>query len=321
MNSLVVSHSGRVDKILSEILKESRNQTAQLIDKGCVKVNGKVVTKTSLKLKEGDKIEYSLPQKEKSKPREIDFDIEILYEDDDILIINKPAGLVVHPAPSLDEATVVDWLKYKGVSLSTLSGEERHGIVHRIDRGTSGALVIAKSNEAHRNLSQELKNKEMGRYYLAIIEPPLKGDITVSKPIGRNPKNRLKMAIVEGARDAKSDFVKLFVSNDEKEELIGAKLYTGRTHQIRVHLNSIGRYIVGDELYGSKKRLDRSRVFLHAYIIYLTHPITKKRLSIKAPIPKDMKDYLNRNFNRSEIDEKSIQKSVCDAFNIDNINL
>jgi len=321
MDSLIVEKSGRVDKILSQMLNESRNQTASLIEKGCVKVNGDIVTKTSLKLKEGDKIEYFLPQEEKSSPKEIDFDIEILYEDDDILIINKPAGLVVHPAPSLDEATVVDWLKHKGVSLSTLSGEERHGIVHRIDRGTSGALAIAKSNEAHRRLAQELKNRDMGRYYLAIIEPPLKDNITVSKPIGRNPKNRLKMAVIESGREAKTDFVKLFTAKDGKEELISAKLYTGRTHQIRVHLNSIGRYIVGDELYGSKKKLDGSRVFLHAYIMYLTHPISGERLSIKAPIPKDMQEYLNKKFDRREIDEKSIQKSVCDAFDIDDANL
>jgi len=219
-------------------------------------------------------------------------------------VLNKPAGVVIHPAPSVNEPTLVDWLKKEGVSLSTLSGEERHGIVHRLDKETSGVMVVAKSNKAHEHLAKQLKDRTMGRYYLAIIEPPLKDDLWIEKPIARNPKNRLKMGIVEGGRDAKTYFKRLVLSNDEKKQLIAAKLYTGRTHQIRVHLASINRHILGDTLYGFKSQKDTiPRVFLHAYILYLIHPTTKKRMRFIAPVPQDMWGYLKENFDMERVDE------------------
>ena len=235
------------------------------------------------------------------EPVKIDFDVEVLYEDEYLLIVNKPSNLVVHPAPSVKEATLVDWLIQRGISLSTISGEERHGIVHRIDKETTGALVIAKDNKTHQKLSEQLQDKSMGRYYLAVIDLPLKDDIVVDKPIARNPKNRLKMDIITSGKSAKSAFIKL-VTSSQNMELISAKLYTGRTHQIRVHLNSLNRHILGDELYGYKpKKVKIPRVFLHAYILYLIHPVTGNKLEVVAPLFDDMVEFCTNSFDGNEL--------------------
>ena len=211
---------------------------------------------------------------------------------------------MVDPAHSVTEPTLVDWLIHKGISLSTINGEERHGIVHRIDKETTGALVIAKENKVHEALSLQLQDKSMGRYYLALIDCPLKDNIVVNKPIGRNPNNRLKMDVVPHGRDAKTAFVKLLTS-EHGVELIAAKLFTGRTHQIRVHLNSLGRHILGDDLYGFKSKRDKiSRVNLHAYLLYLTHPVSGEKMEFVAPLFDDMKIYLAKNFDQGEVDEK-----------------
>lgn len=295
----------RLDKFLSKHLNVSRNQIESLIKKGLVFVNDKVAKKGGVKIKLNDKIKVVFPKIEEKEGYEVDFDIEIVYEDEDILVINKPSGITVHPAPSVKEATVVDWLKKRGIKLSTIAGEERHGIVHRLDKETSGLMVIAKNNSAHQILSEQLQSKSMGRYYLAIIEPPLKENIVIEKPIGRNPKNRLKMAVIENGRYAKTAFAKIETSFDGKFELIGAKLFTGRTHQIRVHLNSIGRHILGDSLYGFKSRnVKIDRVFLHAYILYLMHPKTKKEMRFVAPLPEDMEQFLKKRFDWESINEK-----------------
>ena len=275
--------SQRLDKFLSEKLNQNRNQIQNLIKKGLVKIDGKIITKSGYKIKGDENIEISKLNKQ-TKAKEVDFDIPVLYEDEDLLLINKPPGIVVHPAPSVKEATVVEWLKSKGFSLSNLAGEERFGIVHRIDKETSGALLIAKNNKTHHFLSKQLKDKSMGRYYLFLLNHPLKEAVCVNKPIARNPKNRLKMAVIPNGREAKTLFIPI------KDNLSAAKLYTGRTHQIRVHLSSIGRYILGDRTYG-KKEQNTKRVMLHAKEIYFTHPNGQK-LSIIAPLFEDFKNEL-----------------------------
>jgi len=288
----------RLDQFLSQMLDQPRNQVSALIKESYVQVDDKVQTKTGFKLKSNQMVSVTFPQMEQQEPQRIDFDVEIIYEDDDILVVNKPAGLVVHPAPSVKEPTLVDWLKHHGISLSTLSAKERHGIVHRLDKGTSGALVVAKNNQAHEHLSKQLQDKSMGRYYLAMIDLKLKENVTVEKPIARNPKDRLKMAIVSGGKEAKTSFISLAQSIDTKEELIACKLYTGRTHQIRVHLNSIGRHIVGDYLYGFKSQKDKILpIFLHAYIMYLIHPRTGEEMHFIAPIRDDLSSYFEQHFD------------------------
>jgi len=311
--SFEVQEAGRLDKILTTELQESRNQVEQLIKEGLVSVNGKTVLKTGKKLLVGETISYRFKEIVPKEPVIIDFDVEILYEDDVVMVINKPAGLVVHPASSVKEATLVDWLIKKGISLSTISGEERHGIVHRIDKNTTGALVIAKTNAAHQKLSEQLQDKSMGRYYLAIIDYPLKESGIVEKPIGRNPNNRLKMDVRENGKEAKSAFCKLLES-DKQFELIAVKLFTGRTHQIRVHLESLGRHILGDNLYGFKsKKAIIDRVFLHAYKLYMLHPTTGKKMEFVAPLFPDMKDFISHKFNQGEIDEK-INPTIIDGY-------
>jgi len=308
--------NGRLDAIMSQELALPRNQIEQLIKQVGVKIGAKEIKKCSFKLKLDDTVEYDFVQATKEKENyEVNFDIDVLYEDEDILVINKPPFLTVHPAPSVKEATVVDWLITRGISLSTISGDERHGIVHRIDKGTSGALVIAKNNEAHLGLTVQLQDKSMGRYYVGIIDLPLKDDVVIDKPIGRNRKNRLKMDVINGGRESKSAFCKLLLGKDEKKELIGAKLFTGRTHQIRVHLNSLSRHILGDDLYGFKSQNSKiARVMLHAYILYLKHPRTGELMQIIAPPFEDFKDILNKYFDKDKIDEKMDSSHIVKHF-------
>ena len=321
--NFIVQETNRLDKFLAQQIDASRNQIEQLIKKGFVKVNDKIVVKNGIKLKENQNIEVSFPEASFEDIKDEEFvkkslegkEVEIIYEDADILVINKPSNLTVHGAPSVKDATLVDWLKLKKISLSTISGEERHGIVHRLDKGTSGVMVVAKTNEAHLQLSKQLEEKSMGRYYLAITDLQLKENLIVDKPIGRNPNNRLKMAIVEDGRNAKSAFAKITTSKNEKYELICAKLFTGRTHQIRVHLASINRHILGDNLYGFKGDLNKiNRFYLHAYNLYLIHPITKKEMNFKANLPDDIKEFLNKHFNDKDLDEKINTSNIINNF-------
>ena len=311
--SFIVETIGRLDKVLTNKINQSRNQVEQLIKEGLVSVNDKIVIKTGYKLSIDDIVGYSFREPIPKEKVIVDFDVEIIYEDDVMMVVNKPSGLVVHPAPSVKEATLVDWLIQKGISLSTISGEERHGIVHRIDKETTGALVIAKTNEAHQKLSLQLQDKSMGRYYLALVDYPLKQSGIVEKPIGRNRKNRLKMDIVPEGKYAKSAFYKISES-DVNVELLAVKLFTGRTHQIRVHLNSLGRHILGDVLYGFKSKKDTiNRVLLHAYKLYLIHPSTGLKMEFVAPMFPDMQDFIYRKFNQGEIDEK-INPNIIDGY-------
>jgi len=310
---------GRVDRVMSDELGISRSQIEKFIKTIGIEVNGKKTNKSSFKLVAGDTVVYEFKEIEENKSEyEVDFDVEILYEDEDLMVVNKPPFLTVHGAPSVKEATLVDWLKKRGISLSTISGEERHGIVHRIDKETSGALVVAKNNKSHVELSKQLENKSMGRYYLALIDLPLKESVIVEKPIARNQKNRLRMAVVEGGKYAKSAFLKLAVSDTHRYELIAAKLYTGRTHQIRVHLNSLSRHILGDSLYGFKSQKGKiERVMLHAYVLYFRHPRSGKFMQIKAPLFKDFEDTVYRYFDKEKIHENIKIDSIIDNFDID----
>ncbi len=300
-----VSEISRLDTFLTQKLQEPRNQVAYLIKNGNVTVDDAVVLKPGLKLKPQQHIGVRFPEPEITPAQTIDFEVDILYEDEAILVINKPSNLTVHPAASVKEPTLVDWLKHKGIRLSTISGEERHGIVHRLDRGTSGVMVVAKSNEAHEKLSAQLQNKSMGRYYLAVISPLLKETFTyIDKPIGRSSHNRLKMGITEHGKSAQTLFKKLYPSHDESLELITCKLFTGRTHQIRVHLESISRHIEGDHLYALKSKKDKiNRILLHAYLLYLVHPISGKTMEFCAPIAEDMQVFIDQEFEKEIINE------------------
>ncbi len=317
-----LARSGRLDAVLSEHLRQSRSQTAALIKSGRVSVNGRATNKPSFALKEGDKVKFELPDVSNlnaDSNLNCEFEVEILYEDDDILVVNKPSGLTVHAAPSVHEPTLVDWLKARGCELATLNGEIRAGIVHRLDKGTSGAMVVAKNNIASANLSAQLSVKTMGRIYLALIDLPLKENCIISRPIGRNPANRLKKAIVAGGRAAKSAFASLYQDSNLNTSLVCAKLFTGRTHQIRVHLSSINRHILGDNLYGFKSNNSKiARIMLHAYELTLEHPRTGEVLRFVAPPPGEFAEILKIKKEKFDeiIDPSGLRRafSSCDSW-------
>jgi len=316
----VCENPERLDTFLTSQIGQTRSQIAGLIKHECVFVNGKKVPRPGVKLKAGQVVKVEFPQAKKEKALDVDFDVEILYEDDDVLVINKPSGVTVHPAPSVKEATLVDWLKHKGIRLSTISGEERHGIVHRLDKGTSGTMVVAKNNEAHEFLSQQLQDKSMGRYYIAVIVPPLKEDITmVESNIGRSSHNRLKMACgLEHGKYAKTMFKHLALSEDEHTQLIACKLFTGRTHQIRVHLESMNRHILGDHIYGlSPKQENSERILLHAYMIYFIHPTTKEKVTFKAEFDDIMRETVYKKFDTEILNEVIEPEYIMRSFTAD----
>ncbi|EAL7255399.1 RluA family pseudouridine synthase, partial [Campylobacter coli] len=267
--------------------------------------------------KVGDKLVLNLPLVEEAKPKfDIDFDIEILYEDEDLLVLNKPSNLVVHGAKSVKSATLVDWLIEKQYTLSTLGGEVRAGLVHRLDKETSGAILIAKNNFTHQKLSEQLSDKTMGRIYLALIDLPLKEDkIIIDKALIRSSANAIKKIVtnsfVKGSKEAKSAFVNL--AKSEEVSLIGAKLFTGRTHQIRAHLASINRHILGDELYGYRGKYE-CRIMLHAYFLYFIHPRNGEKIFIQAPLMDDFKQILEKKFILGELNEKISLESLLGCF-------
>lgn len=316
LTEFISSKSTRLDQELALYLKISRNQVLSLIKGGNVSVNDKVVTKAGFNLNLDDKISFILPQTTQIQSEfKAEFDVEILYEDSDILVINKPIGVTVHPAPSVKEATLVEWLKQKNYTLSTIGGVERAGIVHRLDKGTSGVMVVAKSNESHASLSSQLSSKDMGRIYLALCDLPLKENCIIDRPIGRHPQNRLKNTIVNGAKSAKSAFANILTTQNKRVNLIAAKLFTGRTHQIRVHLASINRHILGDDLYGFKSNSDRiSRIFLHAYILRLIHPRSNQIMEFKAPLPNEFYELIGKEVNKEIVDESITPSILCDIF-------
>lgn len=440
MDNLIAQCSERLDVFLSSQLGISRNQISNLIKSEAVRVDGAVQTKPSYKLSAGElvHIDYPAPAPQQISAERLNFDVEILYEDDDLLVVNKPAGLTVHPAASVKEPTLVDWLKSRGYLLSALGGELRAGIVHRLDKLTSGALLVAKNNTAHAALSAQLSDKSMGRIYLALIDLPLKQPCVIERPIARNPANRLKMGIVPGGRSAKSAFYEILSgaeltelrnSSEKRDEilsagdgtaagksaevdkisavdkilaanastsristedkisdsdidkismgdsgkisgattgagkiptastgedkilttkmsadqtraarlaenkalnfknpaqnqilpplnlknfnLVAAKLFTGRTHQIRVHLSSINRHILGDHLYGFKSENAKiSRILLHAYLLYFIHPRSGKEVKICAGLPSEFLNFTTNQKVKDEIYEKILPTNV-----------
>ena len=247
------SEGTRIDKYLSDMLEEkSRSFIQELIKKEKVVVNNKI-PKSNYKVKAFDNIELEVPEPEILKVDAEDIPLNILYEDNDVIVVNKEQGMVVHPAPGNYNGTLVNALLFHCKDLSGINGIIRPGIVHRIDKDTSGILVVAKNDEAHNKLSEQLKNHSMKREYYALIEGRLKNDSgTINKPIGRNKKDRLKMGIVEDGKLAVTHYEVLERYNGYT--LIKCILETGRTHQIRVHMSSIGFPLVGDPLYGFKRQ-------------------------------------------------------------------
>lgn len=331
----------RLDSILSTCLQIPRAQALQLIKNQQVTLNNNLCIKPSTQITLNDTLQIFIPNPQPNTNTHITLDmliqaksefldISVVYEDNELLILNKPPHIVIHEAPSLKEPTLVDWLKLTQPPIRNLCGDLRYGIVHRLDRQTSGALAIAKTPHAHNALSTQLKTREMGRYYLALIDNPLKKTTTIECYMGRHPKNRLKMAKLasyknsqnskhSALRYSKSIFTPLLDSPKDTLQLIAIKLFTGRTHQIRTHLESIGRHIIGDTLYGYKGKFEGHRVLLHAYLMYVLHPNgyntqdCKKHI-FKAPLFADMLQFLEQYFDKEMLDEVLAPKHILDCF-------
>lgn len=279
----------RLDVFLSKVYEDkSRNHFQNLIEEDKVLVNGKPC-KSKYKVKIGDEIilEDFEPKLLEVTPQNIPLDV--VYEDKDIIVVNKPQDMVVHPAPGSYDGTLVNALLYHCKDLSSINGVIRPGIVHRIDKDTSGILVVAKNDFSHNILAEQLQKHSMRRTYIALCEGILNEDeITVNKPIGRNPKNRLKMGVVSTGKEAITHItVKERYKNNT---LVYCNLETGRTHQIRVHMASIGHPLVGDPLYGFKKqKFNLKGQVLHAAILGFIHPRTKEYMEFSSELP----DYFN----------------------------
>ena len=275
----------RVDVFLSEVLTDiTRSQIKKSIDDGLTLVNGKS-TKSGKTLKNGDSVEFESKEYETDILPE-DIPLDIVYEDSDIAIINKPQGMTVHPAVGNFSGTLVNALLYHlKNNISDVGGEVRPGIVHRIDKDTSGLLVVAKNNKAHLSLAKQIATKTCKRTYLALVEGVVKNDNgTINKPIGRSLSDRKKMAIMFDGKPAVTHYTVL--ERFDSNTLMQFDLETGRTHQIRVHTKDLGHPIVGDKVYGFKnQKFNLNGQLLHAYKLVLKHPTTKKEMEFTAPIP------------------------------------
>lgn len=284
--------TGRIDKVLAHQFNQfSRSHLQKWIEDGNIRVNGQPV-KPKYKLAVGDQvvIEPEAPQKVDLTPEKIPLDI--VYEDDDVIVVNKPQGMVVHPAPGHPNHTLVNALLYHS-PLSTINGEFRPGIVHRIDKDTSGLLMVAKNDLAHRSLAAQLKAKTNQREYVALVHGVIKQDAgTINAPIGRSKKDRKKQAVVSDGRHAVTHFKVLH--RFRHYTLVSCRLETGRTHQIRVHMKSIGHPLAGDPLYGPRKTLPGRGQYLHARLLGFKHPRTGKELVFTAPLPEYFQQMLDK---------------------------
>lgn len=281
----------RLDLFVAAQLELSRNQAATLIAEGRVLVEGRR-ERASYKARPGERIVVEIPPPVGRDVLPEDIPLAIVYEDDDVLVVDKPAGMVVHPAPGNWTGTLVNALKGRGGELSGIADEGREGIVHRLDKETSGLLLVAKTDRAHRVLGAAIQARAVTRRYAVLSWGHLTEDrITVERPIARDPRDRKRMAIVSTGRAARTDLTRL--ARFDSADLLRAHLFTGRTHQIRVHLSSIGHPVVGDDTYGGGggrklMGLAARRHFLHAAWLVFRHPVSGETIDLRSPLPDDL---------------------------------
>lgn len=287
----------RLDHFLTRNMPDlSRARIQNLIEAGLVEVNERGASKTGQKLKGGESVTVNVPPAEPLAVTPENIELNVVYDDDSLAVIDKPAGMVTHPGAGVTSGTLVNALLYRmGDSLSGISGVARPGIVHRLDKETSGLIVIAKDDRAHHSLAEQIKSKTARRNYIALVEGVMKDDRgTVDKPIGRHPTRRKQMAVVASGRKAVSHYEVL--KRFTRFTLVKVMLETGRTHQIRVHMASIGYPVAGDLVYNSKQSGNESwrakhkllRHALHAFELTFTHPVTDRLLEFESPLPPDL---------------------------------
>lgn len=284
----------RIDKLLaSKIADLSRSFIQGLFEEENIRVNGKIV-KSKYKVKLKDKIELDIPKPEELKVEPEKIDLDIVYEDSDVIVVNKPQGMVVHPAPGNYSGTLVNALLFHCKDLSGINGVIRPGIVHRIDKDTSGVIVAAKNDNAHNNLAKQFKEHSIKREYYALVEGRIKKEGgTIDAPLGRHPNDRLKFAVVKGGKHAVTHYQVIEVFSGYT--LVKCILETGRTHQIRVHMSFIGHPLVGDPVYGIKKqKFPLKGQMLHAKKLGFIHPSKGEYMEFDSQLPEYFKNILNK---------------------------
>jgi 23S rRNA pseudouridine1911/1915/1917 synthase len=299
----------RLDVLIAGQLDVSRNQAATLIANGHVRVAGRN-EKASYRATAGEDVVIEVPAPRAREVAGEDIPLRVAFEDDEVIVIDKPAGMVVHPAPGNWTGTLVNALKGRGGKLADVGDPSREGIVHRLDKETSGLLLVAKTDRAHRSLGAAMTARTISRRYAVLSWGHLTKDtLTVDKPLARDPRERTRMAVVDTGRPAKTDFTRL--ARFDPGDLLRARLHTGRTHQIRIHLASVGHPVVGDDTYGGgggRKLvgLPPKRHFLHAAWLVFPHPVTGQAVDVRSPLPDDLRAVLVR------IAEGSISSDVTD---------
>lgn len=298
MDKLIVNEESvgeRLDAyIASKLNSISRTNVKRLVEDGNIVVNGRV-QKVSYKVQENDEINVEIPEAKELDIQAENIPIEVIYEDSDIIVVNKPKGLVVHPANGNWDGTLVNAIMaICKDSLSGIGGEIRPGIVHRLDKDTSGLLIIAKNDKAHLNMSEQIKNREVKKIYYALVRGVIpENEATINMPIGRSTKDRKKMAVTKDGKEAITHFK--VIERFPKYTLLEVKIDTGRTHQIRVHLSEIGYPVVGDEVYSNgKNEFGVHGQLLHAKSLDFKHPITEKQMHLEAELPEEFSNVLKR---------------------------
>ena len=282
----------RLDLFIARRVGTSRTQAATLVANGHVAVDGRR-EKASWRLRAGERVAVHVPAPAGREVVGEDIPLSVVYEDDEVVVIDKPAGMVVHPAPGNWTGTLVNALVGRGQALAEGGGEERPGLVHRIDKDTSGLLVVAKTERAHRILSAAIAARQVVRRYAAACWGHVTAErFSIEKPVARDPRNRQRMAVVTGGKPARTDFTRL--ARGDAGDLLRARLHTGRTHQIRVHLASTGHPVLGDDVYGGGGgrrlvALPPQRHFLHAAELRFRHPADGRELYFRAPLPPDLR--------------------------------
>lgn len=284
----------RLDVFLSEQSGLTRSRVAALMDEGHVTVEGQVVTKAGHKAKAGQRVALTIPAPKPAVPEAQDIPLTILYEDADIAVVVKPCGMVVHPAAGNEDGTLVNALLHHLDSLSGIGGELRPGIVHRLDKDTSGLLLVAKNDASQLALSEQLSARRMEKHYRALAEGNLREDTgRIEAAIARSKKDRKKMAVDEDGREAITEWTVL--TRGRGVTLLDVHILTGRTHQIRVHMRHIGHPVCGDPIYGAAHGAKVPRLMLHAYSLSFTHPRTGERMTFTAELPEEFLQGLRSN--------------------------
>lgn len=295
----------RIDKYIADNTDYSRNLILNLIKNGDILVNDSKI-KPSYKVKQGDKITINNVKTDTEDITPWDYHLDIVFEDDDIIIINKPSGMVVHPGNGNKDHTLVNALKSYTDKLSDINGVERLGIVHRIDKDTSGLIMVAKTNKAHEILGEYFKEHSIKREYIALLCGIFPHDTaTIDAPIGRDEKNRLRMTVTPNNSKKAITHLEVLKRYKAGYTLVKARLETGRTHQIRVHTKYIGYPVYNDPVYSNKSTNDFGQ-FLHSYSMEFIHPITKEKMYFKRDVPKYFKDFLDKLDNEEKLEQDTL---------------